>query len=197
MIISSLGSLILALLPPPSSSATTATLLAHALLSQPTTSSSFYMLAAAPSFPSSSAKAVQARQVLLFSVANTLARLVGGFLADYLSAPLNTVVVLPSRLQHSGRRRWLGSSSRFRRPRISKISFFLAVLLPLGLVYLWAAVGGLTNVGLLPILTISVGLSYGLVFTLAPALIAQVFGLQTFGRCVRPRPLTPFLPTLP
>jgi hypothetical protein len=165
MIISSLGSLILALLPPPSSSATTATLLAHALLSQPTTSSSFYMLAAAPSFPSSSAKAVQARQVLLFSVANTLARLVGGFLADYLSAPLNTVVVLPSRLQHSGRRRWLGR--------------------------------GLTNVGLLPILTISVGLSYGLVFTLAPALIAQVFGLQTFGRCVRPRPLTPFLPTLP
>ena len=181
MIISSLGSLILALLPPPTASASTSTLLAHALLSQPVSSSPFQIMASPSSF--SSAKAVQARQVLLFSVANTLARLVGGFMADWLSAPLNTVVA-PLSLAHRSRsagRQWIG---RLRRPRVSKITFFLAVMFPLGLVYLWAAVGGLTDASLLPLLTVVVGMSYGLLFTLAPALIAQVFGLQTFGRCV-------------
>lgn len=181
MIISSLGSLILALLPPPSAPQSTLALLAHALLTQPAHASPFHNMNM-PSSSVPSAKAVQARQVLFFSVANTLARLIGGAAADFLSAPLNTVVILPPSSNSRRGRRWF--SGRLRRPRISKITFFLAVLLPLGMVYLWAAVGGLTHASSLPILTVVVGLSYGLIFTLAPALIAQVFGLQTFGRFV-------------
>lgn len=179
MIISSLGSLILALLPPSSPTASSSSLLLRTLLERP--ASPFHP-------PPPSAKSplqIRQSQILLFSIFNTASRLIGGFVADYLSAPLNVVVPHPS--ARSRRTGW------FSRPRVSKTTMLLVVLLPLAAVYFWAAVGGLADTAALPVLTIVVGWTYGCTFTLAPSLVAQVFGLRSFGRCARlPRgPLPP------
>lgn len=107
---------------------------------------------------------IRAQQVKLLAAANAIARLSGGFLSD---------LVAPRR----------GPSSPPSRPRIqiSRLTLLiLASLMALG-AYVWAAFGLTTTDGL-PLFSIVVGVSYGLMFTLVPAITVSAFGNAHFGR---------------
>lgn len=129
----------------------------------PASTPSAWLLSAAMTKPVVSPIALQIRanQVKLLAAANTVSRLLGGLLSDALApSPIN-------------------SQRSF--PTVSRITLLLgAVLLSSG-AYAWAAFGLRTTDGL-PLFSLSVGVGYGLVFTLVPAITVASFGNRHFGR---------------
>ncbi|CAO1615828.1 unnamed protein product [Sympodiomycopsis kandeliae] len=122
------------------------------------------------------ALSIRAQQVKLLAAANAFARLAGGFLSD---------LVAPK--AQGGRRSSTEESSASNiqklvsRIEISRITLLLfATLMALG-AYLWAAFG-LTSTDGLAAFSVIVGTSYGLMFSIVPAVTVSAFGPAHFGR---------------
>lgn len=104
---------------------------------------------------------IRAQQVKLLAAANAVARLTGGFLSD-LVAPVPLAKRRQGESTADSSRRWSAGV------RISRLSLLIAAsIMALG-AYTWAAFGLTTTDGL-PAFSIIVGISYGLMFTLVPA----------------------------
>lgn len=103
---------------------------------------------------------IRATQVKLLAGANTASRLVGGLLSDFL-AP---------RVPRDGRR-WT----------VSRLTLLFGSVALSCAAFAWAAFGVETTDGL-PAFSIAVGVSYGLIFTLVPAVTLTAFGNEHFGR---------------
>ncbi|KAL9935265.1 hypothetical protein V8E36_005613 [Tilletia maclaganii] len=158
--------------------AAAAVLIRRAMLSSPTLGSSM------PSWEwRRAALEIRGTQIRLLATMNTLSRLGAGILAD-LCAPTST------RVQNARRR---GG----RRPKfvLSRLSIILAALVLLFVAFSYAALGfPPTEAGPTPLpaprstfirlslVSISTGLAYGLVFTLAPSILASAFDVSQFGR---------------
>ncbi|PWN22768.1 hypothetical protein BCV69DRAFT_96920 [Microstroma glucosiphilum] len=142
----------------------------------PSAASGVLYLAAAPGI-GPIALSIRANQVKLLAAANTLSRLLGGLLSD---------VVAPSATRGRGTGDFYASHQpslmeRLAGITISRLTLLLfAILLSLA-AYVWAAFG-MATVDSLPAFSIAVGVSYGLVFTLVPAVVVASFGTEHFGR---------------
>lgn len=113
---------------------------------------------------------IRATQVKLLAGANAASRLAGGLLSD-LVAP-------PSPLQ---RRLRANGGTRPRRWQVSRLTLLLGAVALLSGAFAWAAFG-LRTVNGLPIFSVIVGVGYGLIFTLVPAVTLSAFGNERFGR---------------
>ncbi|KAK0554390.1 hypothetical protein OC846_002122 [Tilletia horrida] len=124
---------------------------------------------------------IRGTQVRLLAVMNTIARLGSGLLAD-LCAPTSTRV--QSARRH-GRDRFV----------LSRLTVILSALILLFLAFTYAALGlPPTSPGPTPLpaprstfirlsmVSISTGLAYGIIFTLAPSILACAFDVSKFGR---------------
>src|SRR5258706_7522240 len=100
-------------------------------------------------------------QVRLISLSNTLSRLITGPLADYL-APVGLLNSVTGVLQFPSHRRF------------SRLLFPLLSALVMSLSYLWMTVGVRTQQDIYAV-SISIGASYGMVFTVLPSIIASLW----------------------
>lgn len=109
---------------------------------------------------------IRAEQVKLLAIANTIARLTGGLMSD-LVAPSSKDAEAGSTRETQGLLSDL--THRLTRIRISRVTILLMAIL-IGLVaYAWAAFG-ITSTQGLPTFSLMVGISYGLIFSLVPAI---------------------------
>ncbi len=116
-------------------------------------------------------------QVQLLATANTLARLVSGVLADFLSPSRPRVVVEDHASQKLPRRVW----NHLNNIRVSRMTLLLYATASLSLTFAFAATLLSDLKGLIAV-SILVGTAYGAAFTLVPSIVASAFGLKTFGR---------------
>ncbi|KAF8552589.1 MFS general substrate transporter [Imleria badia] len=121
-----------------------------------------------------------ATQVRMLSIANTLARLLVGPLADIVSP-------VPS---HSID----GNRSFLRKHYISRIAFLTFSTALLVCTYTWTVIGVKEQAGVW-VLSIGAGLAYGCVFTLIPSLVSSIWGLTNLGRNYGILLYAPFLGT--
>ncbi|KAK0524974.1 hypothetical protein OC834_000163 [Tilletia horrida] len=143
------------------------------------------LASASPSAPTRdwrrAALAIRGSQIRLLSTMNTVSRLGSGLLAD-LCAPTSTRVQSARR---QGRRPFV----------LSRLTVILAALGLLFVAFSYAALGfPPTSSGPTPLpappstfirlslVSISTGLSYGIVFTLAPSILSSIFDVAKFGR---------------
>ncbi|CAE6525426.1 unnamed protein product [Rhizoctonia solani] len=108
-----------------------------------------------------------ATQVRLISIANTLARLCSGPLADLIS-PLAEK----------------DSYGTYKFPttrRLSRMVFLCWALVCLSLVYLWTAFG-IQSTSSLSILSVGTGLGYGAAWAVIPSITGTVWGFENLGR---------------
>lgn len=108
-----------------------------------------------------------ATQVRLISIANTLARLCSGPLADLIS-PLAVK----------------GSCGTYKFPttrRLSRMVFPCWALVCLSLVYLWTAFG-IQSTSSLAVLSVGTGLAYGAAWAVIPSITGTVWGFENLGR---------------
>ncbi|QRW00168.1 major facilitator superfamily transporter [Ceratobasidium sp. AG-Ba] len=108
-----------------------------------------------------------ATQVRLISIANTLARLCSGPLADLIS-PL-------------GVKDTCGAYKFPTTRRLSRMIFPCWALICLCTVYLWTAFG-VRSSNSLPVLSIGTGLAYGAVWAVVPSITGTVWGFDNLGR---------------
>ncbi|KAH7340481.1 major facilitator superfamily domain-containing protein [Rhizoctonia solani] len=108
-----------------------------------------------------------ATQVRLISIANTLARLCSGPLADLIS-PL-------------AEKDPYGSYKFPTTHRLSRMVFSCWALICLCLVYLWTAFG-IQTTSSLPILSVGTGLAYGAAWAVIPSITGTVWGFENLGR---------------
>lgn len=124
--------------------------------------------------------------VQIISVANTFSRLVAGALSDWLSYTSSPHPALPQPPRPSSSsllaRLIFPFQSYFHRPpRVSRLAFVLASTILLAVTFLYSSLF-LTNPSHLYILTTSIGIAYGTLFTLCPAIVRTVYPVQDFGR---------------
>lgn len=120
--------------------------------------------------------ALRRLHVQVISISNTLSRLLVGVLSDYFSysASSSPSVLTPNRWQRA-----LGLSGQ--RPRISRLVFLGGATLMLSVVFLFSALTLDSPAGLW-ILSVTVGVAYGTVFTSAPAVVRSCWPVSAFGR---------------
>lgn len=109
-------------------------------------------------------------QVIAFS--NTISRLLIGFISDWLSAHPS------SEPSADGTKR---PARKSRRPKITRLAFVAAACTLLVAAFAFAA-SIMDRPGQLWILSIAVGVAYGTIFTLSPAIVRAVYHLDHFGR---------------
>lgn len=107
-------------------------------------------------------------QVRLLSLSNTLSRLITGPLADYL-APTGLLNTTTGALQFPSHR------------RVSRLLFPLLAALILSLSYFWMATGVRTQQDIYAV-SLSTGVSYGMVFTVLPSVIGSLWLEKNAGR---------------
>ncbi|KAJ1310175.1 hypothetical protein OPQ81_006919 [Rhizoctonia solani] len=108
-----------------------------------------------------------ATQVRLISIANTLARLCSGPLADLISPVAEK-----------------DSYGTYKFPttrRLSRMIFPCWALVCLSLVYFWTAFG-IQSTSSLPILSVGTGLAYGAAWAVIPSITGTVWGFENLGR---------------
>ncbi|SCZ93480.1 BZ3500_MvSof-1268-A1-R1_Chr6-3g08689 [Microbotryum saponariae] len=138
------------------------------------------------------ALALRRLHVQILSAANTISRLLIGFLSDWLSyaaAPLvadeNSPPGSPRPASSIHPRSWKRRIQLLFHdrppPRVSRLFFLVLSCVVLALSFFYAS-SSLSEPSGLWILTISVGSCYGLVFTLAPAIVRAVYPISDFGR---------------
>ncbi|ELU44514.1 MFS_1 domain-containing protein [Rhizoctonia solani AG-1 IA] len=108
-----------------------------------------------------------ATQVRLISIANTLARLCSGPLADLIS-PL-------------AEKDACGSYKFPTNRRLSRMIFPCWALVCLSLVYFWTAFG-IQSTSSLPVLSVGTGLAYGAAWAVIPSITGTVWGFENLGR---------------
>lgn len=108
-----------------------------------------------------------ATQVRLISIANTLARLCSGPLADLIS-PLGVQDLYGAYKFPTNR-------------RLSRMVFPCWALVCLSLVYLWTAFG-IESTSSLPVLSVGTGLAYGAAWAVIPSITGTVWGFENLGR---------------
>ncbi|WVQ72215.1 hypothetical protein IAR50_001762 [Cryptococcus sp. DSM 104548] len=151
MVIASIGSILTSLLPSPTS-----------------------LLALASSNPLQ----LRNKHVFLLSLSSTLARLITGILADYLSPPPTPfrnpehVDGDPSKPEHVFR--------QVKKVRLTRSGFAGVCAAVLAGVFAWAG-GWLRGEGGLGVVSVGVGATYGALFTLTPAIVSHHFGPTNFG----------------
>jgi hypothetical protein len=125
------------------------------------------------STPPSYALALRRHHVQIISIANTLTRLAVGALSDWLSfAAIATVATVPS----------TGILSHLPRPpRVSRLLFLLVASVLLTVAFAYVAFG-LDHPDGLWVLSVSVGMGYGTIFTMAPSIVRSVYPVADFGR---------------
>ncbi|CAO1620323.1 unnamed protein product [Parajaminaea phylloscopi] len=109
---------------------------------------------------------IRASQVKLLAAANTLSRLASGLLSDWLAPKASS----PG-----------GTSEPRRRIQVSRLALLFFAIALLSVAFAWAAFG-LETVDGLPAFSVAVGVGYGLIFTLVPAITLSAFGGAHFGR---------------
>lgn len=132
--------------------------------------------------------------VQIISVANTLSRLLAGGISDWLSysaspspAPSRSPSPTPSITSHrTGRSRSNSLSASLKTyfhtpPRLSRLVFLAGAAFLLALAFAYTAFALDYPAGLW-VLSVSVGVGYGTLFTLAPAIVRTVWPVADFGR---------------
>ncbi|SCV67620.1 BQ2448_5231 [Microbotryum intermedium] len=138
------------------------------------------------------ALALRRLHVQTLSAANTISRLLIGFLSDWLSyaaAPLvadeNSPPGSPRPASSIHARSWKRRMQLLFHdrppPRVSRLFFLVLSCVVLASAFFCAS-SSLSEPSGLWILTVSVGSCYGLVFTLAPAIVRAVYPISDFGR---------------
>ncbi|GAA6000144.1 hypothetical protein JCM10207_007877 [Rhodosporidiobolus poonsookiae] len=130
-----------------------------------------------PSFPlaftvltASNGLTVRKRHIAALSISNTLSRLVVGAASDWLAAPSSSASAEP------------GQTGKVAAWKKNVRLFFLGgACLALVLAYGWGGVGLDSPAGLW-VVTLATGVSYGLVFTIVPALVRARWPVESFGR---------------
>ena len=151
-----------------------------------------------PSSPDSASRALGLRRlhVQIISVANTFSRLLAGAVSDWLSysaAPSPPPTRSPSPAPVPGSRGHARSHSRSESiqisikeyfhtpPRLSRLAFILGSTSLLAAAFAYVATALEVPAGLW-VLSVSVGVAYGIIFTLAPAVVRTVYPPANFGR---------------
>ncbi|KAK4058512.1 hypothetical protein OIO90_000674 [Microbotryomycetes sp. JL221] len=154
--------------------------------SSSTTSTMLSMLVATKHDPR--ALALRRLHVQVMSVSNTVSRLVIGLLSDwvsYASEPLplddSTVEEDEETASQSTNLKQRLQAKFHQPPRVSRLSFVVTACLMLSATFGFVAFK-LDKPGQLWLLSIVVGWSYGLIFTMAPAIVRCVYGPANFGR---------------
>lgn len=111
----------------------------------------------------------RANQVKLLAIANTVARLSGGLMSDLLAPSPKDAESSSTSERQSGEGLFARISTQLTRIRISRVTLLLLAILIGFAAYAWAAFG-LTSTQGLPAFSLMVGISYGLIFSLVPAI---------------------------
>lgn len=117
------------------------------------------------------ALALRRLHVQVIAISNTVSRLSIGFISDWLAAHPSTEP--PA----DGKR----PTRKSRRPKITRLAFVAAACGILVAAFAFAATL-MDRPGQLWVLSIAVGVSYGTIFTLSPAIVRAVYHLDHFGR---------------
>ncbi|KAK4701063.1 hypothetical protein P7C70_g5170, partial [Phenoliferia sp. Uapishka_3] len=150
----------------------------------------YHILPTSPTTPNR-ALGIRRLHVQIISVANTVTRLLAGGVSDWLSYSASPSRP-PSRStspEREGERVQSRSASLQRSmkeyfhtpPRLSRLAFMAGATALLAGAFTFVAVA-LDQPSGLWILSLSVGVGYGTIFTLAPAIIRTVYPLKDFGR---------------
>ncbi|KIJ16691.1 hypothetical protein PAXINDRAFT_168186 [Paxillus involutus ATCC 200175] len=127
-----------------------------------------------------SASLTTATQVRMFSIANTLSRVIVGPLADIVSP-------VPSGSPNGTRR-------SMRKPLISRMAFLTFSSAVLACSCAWMVVGVREQSGVWTLST-SVGVAYGCTWTVLPSIVSSVWGISNLGRNFGIMMYAPFLGT--
>lgn len=152
-------------------------------------SSRFALTSASSPIISHDARALALRRlhVQVLSVSNTMSRLLIGLVSDWMSyaaavSPPSSSSSLAEveRRTGGGWQAWARRKLR-QRPRVSRLAFLFVACAILSASYAFVAMG-LDQTGELWVLSIGTGWSYGLAFTIAPAIVRVVWPVAAFGR---------------
>ena len=147
-----------------------------------------------PASPDNASRALGLRRlhVQIISIANTVSRLVAGGVSDWLSysaapSPPPTRSPSPARPPHSRSHSRSESvqlslkTSFHTAPRLSRLAFLVGATTLLSCAFMYISFALEVPAGLW-VLSVSVGVGYGTVFTLSPAVVRTVYPSSDFGR---------------
>ncbi|KAL8287494.1 hypothetical protein RQP46_003352 [Phenoliferia psychrophenolica] len=140
--------------------------------------------------PDTASRALGLRRlhVQIISIANTFSRLIAGGVSDWLSysaapSPPPTRPPSPVRHGHSRSRSRSDSVKAYFHtpPRLSRLAFLVGAAALLSAAFTYVALLLKVPAGLW-VLSVSVGIGYGTIFTLSPAVVRTVYPSADFGR---------------